>query len=130
MSAACSKVSAWVSSLPPADRDLPLISCCHKLWSPNEILAACLAGSREAASLIQILEAHGFGTGDSPVDVEEIARRRLERILRGVHVLIAQNPFVLSPEELLRKIREGRGIGRRLLEAEILRMVEQVSKYG
>ena len=129
MSAACSKVSAWVSSLPPADRGLPLISCCGKLWSPNEILAACLSGSREAARLMQILEAHGFG-GDSPVNVEEIARRRLERVLRGVHVLIAQNPFVLSPEQLLQRVREGRGIGRRLLEAEILRMVEQVSRYG
>ncbi len=124
----CDKVQAWVESLPKNERDLPLVSCCNKLWTPNEILAACLTNSPSIDKLVSILEAHGFG-GSSPVNVNAIAQERLKKLLKNVHVLIANN-YELSPQELEQLIQSNKGLGRRLVEAEILRMIDQVSKYG
>jgi len=73
----------------PANRDLPIIKCCGRLWSPVEILNACLSNDPSFPRLEQILEAHGLG-GDSPLDYHEITQARLEKAFKNVHVLIGQ----------------------------------------
>ena len=124
----CDKVQRWVNSITPFNRDLPIIKCCGKLWSPNEILNACLSNNVNYPRLEQILESHGLG-GDSPVNHKEITQARLEKIFNNVHVLTAQN-YVITPEQLKQMIKENKGLGKRLHEAELLTMMEELSKYG
>ncbi len=127
----CDKVQRWVNLISPANRDLPIIKCCGRLWSPIEILNACLSNDLNFPRLELILEAHGLG-GDSPLDHYEITQARLERVFKNVHVLIGQagQSYVISPEQLIQMIRERKGLGKRLHEAELLTMMEELSKYG
>jgi len=127
----CDKVQRWVNLISPANRDLPIIKCCGKLWSPVEILNACLSNDPSFPKLEQILEAHGLG-GDSPLDHHEIAKARLEKVFNNVHILIGQagQNYAISPEQLMQMIKEKKGLGRRLYEAELLTMMEELSKYG
>jgi hypothetical protein len=127
----CDKVQRWVSLISPANRDLPIIKCCGKLWSPVDILNACLSNDPSFSRLEQILEAHGIG-GDSPVNYNEITQARLEKVFKNVHVLIGQagQSYVIGPEQLMQMIKEGKGLGKRLNEAELITMMEELSKYG
>jgi len=127
----CDKVQSWVNSISPANRDLPIIKCCGRLWSPVEILNACLSNDPNFPRLEQILEAHGLG-GDSSINYNEITQARLEKVFKNVHVLIGQagQSYVLSPEQLMQMIKEGKGLGKRLNEAELITMMEELSKYG
>jgi len=127
----CDKVQRWVNSISPANRDLPIIKCCGRLWSPVEILNACLSNDPSFPRLEQILEAHGLG-GDSPLDHYEITQARLEKMFKNVHVLIGQagQSYVIGPDQLIQMIRERKGLGKRLHEAELLTMIEELSKYG
>jgi len=127
----CEKVQRWVNSIPLPNRDLPIIKCCGKLWSPIEILKAYLSNDPSFPRLEQILEAHGLG-GDSPLDYHEITQARLEKAFKNVNVLIGQavQSYVIVPEQLIQMIRGRKGLGKRLHEAELLTVIEELSKYG
>ena len=127
----CDKVQRWVNSISLANRDLPIIKCCGRLWSPVEILNACLSNDPNFPRLEQILEAHGLG-GDSPVNYNEITQARLEKAFSNVRVLVGQagQSYVISPEQLIQMIRERKGLGKRLHEAELVTIIEELSKYG
>ena len=120
-----------MNSISPANRDLSIIKCCGRLWSPIEILNACLSNDPNFPRLEQILETHGLG-GDSPLDYHEITQARLEKAFKNVNVFIGQamQSYVVGPEQLMQMIRERKGLGKRLHEAELLTAIEELSKYG
>lgn len=123
-------VRKWYESIPPFQRFIPLVPLDGKIYSPQRVLEEVTKGTELGQKLQMKLETRSFTTSK---DLELIAQRRLEWIVShlpsvvGIGTLTLGGKF-LTKDELLKLIREKKGIGKDLIEKE----VENVKKllYG
>jgi len=73
----------WVASLPPAERNLPLLHVGNVFYTPLQALREVEKGTSIGEKLQQLVEEGRFGT-----DVTALAKARLEMLLQGANVKI------------------------------------------
>jgi len=73
----------WVASLPPAERNLPLLHVGNVFYTPVQALHEVEKGTAIGEKLQQLVEEGRFGT-----DVTALAKARLEMLLQGANVKI------------------------------------------
>jgi len=73
----------WVASLPPAERNLPLLHVGNVFYTPVQALHEVEKGTSIGEKLQQLVEEGRFGT-----DVTALAKARLEMLLQGANVKI------------------------------------------
>lgn len=117
-----SYIQSWVSRLPPAERDLPMVVYDSMAYSPNTVLAEVRAGTPLGRELQRKVERGQIGTPEETL--EALAEARLLKLLqeRPVTVIRLVEPWKkpeLSPEELKEEIRKKTPLGRRLIAEEV-----------
>jgi len=108
----------WVNSLPPAERNLPLLHVGNAFYTPLQALHEVERGTAIGEQLQQLVEEGRFGT-----DVTALAKARLTQVLEQSPYKIATlNRPVGDPKSIAKKVQQGDWddpVVRALLAAEI-----------
>ena len=130
-------VERWFKRLPPDERDMPILRYKGRSWTPRQILREVRAGTSIGKELQEHLErlVLGLHEGEIPLELaEERLLMWLEEFKRKygpkapVFITLTEGP--ISAEELIRQIRERRGLGGELLETEREYIMEMLRLYG
>ena len=101
-------------------RFLPLVPLDGVVYSPNRILEEVQKGTPLGERLQQKLETRSF----SQDELEKVAEKRLEWIFTHLPKSVGLASFTLgeqgyTPEELIKLVKERKGVGKKLLEDEV-----------
>ncbi len=56
-------IERWYSRLPPEERDIPVLDCCGRLWTPRQVLEQVRSGKPPAELLQRLIESGQAGPG-------------------------------------------------------------------
>jgi len=121
-------VSRWVSRLPPAERDLPLLVVDNVAYSPNDALAEVRAGTPLGRRLQTMIETGRWGTPEEVL--EALAAERLKKLYRERPVVRITIGGKWTSEELIREIEKRTPLGEELIRSEIEYMKRLRERYG
>ena len=116
-------VRRWYASIPPAERDAPLVPYKGRYLTPREVLEINERGGPEAEEVQRAVE-HVIVAGLQTYHLEEVAKLRVLEDLKRLPpdfsvVAIAGGRTVVVPrDELIRMVEAGVGPGKHLVEAE------------
>jgi hypothetical protein len=116
-------VSNWISKLPEAEKDLPLLLVDSSAYTPRVAYNEVMRGSDLGNKLQALIESGRFGTTLS--DEQTIAKLRLTEIMRTKPekpLFATLSGKVFTPSELLKEIEEGTSIGNQWVNNEISHM--------
>ena len=118
----------WVASLPPAERNLPLLHVGNAFYSPEQALYEVERGTAVGEQLQKLVEEGRFGT-----NLTALAKARLEALLKREDFKIGTlSGAVVSTKQLAKMIQEGdlnNPIVQVLMAADI-KVAEQMLKKG
>lgn len=92
----------WVNSLPPAERNLPLLHVGNAFYTPLQALAEVERGSPIGEELQRLVERGEFGT-----DLTKLAKARLQMILEQAkgYKIASLSGKVYDTAELAKKVQ-------------------------
>jgi len=122
-------VIRWFERIPPVERDEPLIidEVTGRAYSPREVLREVLRGTSLGERLQRKIERGFLGN----LMTRELAKKRVLRMLRGLPPEVQLATFsgkTYSREELIYLVQREIGVGRMLIETEMERMRELLSR--
>jgi hypothetical protein len=121
-------VSNWISKLPEAEKDLPLLLVDSSAYTPRVAYNEVMRGSDLGNKLQALIESGRFGTTYS--DEQTIAKLRLTEIMRTKPekpLFATLSGKVFTPTELLQEIKSDTQIGQQWIQNEISHMKAIVS---
>jgi len=93
----------WVNSLPPNERNLPLLHVGGIFYTPLQALHEVEKGSPLGRELQKLVEEGRFGT-----DLVNLAKARLEMLLsKGKYKIATLSGRVVTTDELKKKLEQG-----------------------
>jgi hypothetical protein len=116
-------VTNWISKLPEAEKDLPLLLLNGIVYTPRVAVQEILRGSPVGTQLQHLIESGSFGT--TYTDEQTIAKLRLTEIMRTKPekpLFATLSGKVFTPSELLKEIQEGTSIGSQWVNNEVSHM--------
>jgi len=120
-------VSRWISRLPPAERNLPLLVVDNVAYSPNDALAEVRAGTPLGRKLQAMIETGRWGTPDEVL--EALAAERLKKLYRERPDVRITSQGKKTSKELIEEIEKRTKLGRELIESEIEYMKRLKERY-
>ena len=119
----------WVASLPPAERNLPMLHVGDAFYTPLQALHEVERGTAIGEKLQQLVEQGRFGT-----DLTALARARLQLLLKELkgYKIATLSGYAYSPAQLERLLKEGQlnnPVLQLLAKADIT-LAEQYLKLG
>ena len=119
----------WVASLPPAERNLPMLHVGDAFYTPLQALYEVERGTAIGEKLQQLVEQGRFGT-----DLTALARARLQLLLKELkgYKIATLSGYAYSPAQLERLLKEGQlnnPVLQLLAKADIT-LAEQYLKLG
>ena len=119
----------WVASLPPAERNLPMLHVGDAFYTPLQALYEVERGTAIGEKLQQLVEQGRFGT-----DLTALARARLQILLKELrgYKIATLSGYAYSPTQLERLLKEGQlnnPVLQLLAKADIT-LAEQYLKLG
>ena len=119
----------WVASLPPAERNLPMLHVGDAFYTPLQALYEVERGTAIGEKLQQLVEQGRFGT-----DLTALARARLQILLKELkgYKIATLSGYAYSPAQLERLLKEGQlnnPVLQLLAKADIT-LAEQYLKLG
>jgi len=122
-------VIRWFERIPPVERDEPLIidEVTGRAYSPREVLREVLRGTSLGERLQRKIERGSLGN----LMTRELAKKRVLRMLENLPPEVQLATFsgkTYSREELIYLVQREIGVGRMLIETEIERMRELLSR--
>ena len=127
-------IRRWYNSLPPEERNLPLIIYQGVAYSPHAILLEVERGTQLGEYLQRKVESGSLGTTQE--ELKNLALIRLKMILSKyppntpLVASLTYPPKVYTAEELLKQIEENTPIGKRFIEAEQKHALNLLSLAG
>ena len=118
----------WVNSLPPAERNLPLLHVGNVFYSPLQALHEVGRGTEIGEQLQRLVEEGRFGT-----DIVNLAKARLQLVLKeaGPYKIASLSGQVVSTTELEEKLAKddlNDPLLKLLLVAEVKTMEKMLNK--
>lgn len=93
----------WVASLPPAERNLPLLHVGNAFYTPEQALYEVEKGTAVGEKLQKLVEEGKFGT-----DLTALAKARLEALLSQENLKIGTlSGAVIDTKQLAKLVAEG-----------------------
>lgn len=122
-----SAVESWVSKLPPAERNLPLLVVDSVAYSPSDALAEVRAGTALGRKLQTLIETGRWGTPKETL--EALAAERLKKLYRERPIVRITIDGKKTSKELIQEIDKRTKLGRDLIESEIEYMKRLKERY-
>jgi len=130
-------VRRWLRRLPPDERDMPILRHAGRSWTPRQILAEVERGTSLGRELQAQLERLVLGLSEEEIPLqlaEERLRAFLERFIEQFGeekpVFITLSEGAIPAGELLRQVRERRGLGAELLDGERKYVLSLLRLFG
>ena len=130
-------VRRWLRRLPPDERDMPILRYAGRSWTPRQILAEVERGTPLGRELQARLERLVLGLSEEEIPLqlaEERLRVFLERFIEQFGeeepVFITLSEGAIPAGELLRQVRERRGLGAELLDSERKYVMSLLRLFG
>ena len=116
------RISRWFSSLPEAERDLPVVIMDGISYTPRMILMEVQRGSPLGERLQVLVEAGRLGT--TALEEIQLAKVRLRELLqrmpeKPIIATLTVPPRTFTPRQLLREIELETPVGRQWIQAEL-----------
>jgi len=124
-------VRRWFDALPPAERDVPLLSAGGVAYSPRKVLDEVARGTAVGQQLQQMVESRSYG---SPAEEEyRLASIRLKYLLsqmpqdKPMLAFLGPQGRAFTPREILREVEAGSAVGQWFIQGQLIDMSHLMS---